>query len=274
MNCAARFPKRIWQTGWPIGSCGSVSAGRNAYPRAAHCIPWTSRRSCSESGSASNSRKTLAPFTVTTRPGAVWAEVYPKLSEGRPGLLGAATSRAEAQVMRLATIYALLDKSAVVRAEHLMAALAVWEYAEQSAKYIFGSALGDPTADAILRALRRAPRGHGSDRDPRIIPAAQRRRGNQPSPQRAGRGRPGAQRVTGGHGRTPAGGLVCPYIDLRQKRSKRGKGRLLALTALIAHPRDGNMGSYLDIAKQAIELLARTIPVATGCNPDAAVSWP
>jgi hypothetical protein len=85
--------------------------------------------------------------------------VYPKLSDGRPGLLGAATSRAEAQVMRLATIYALLDTSAVVRAEHLMAALAVWEYAEQSAKYIFGSALGDPTADAILRALREHPEG-------------------------------------------------------------------------------------------------------------------
>jgi hypothetical protein len=89
----------------------------------------------------------------------IWAQVYPKLSEGRPGLLGAATSRAEAQVMRLATIYALLDRSAVVCAEHLMAALAVWEYAEQSAKYIFGSALGDPTADAILRALREHPEG-------------------------------------------------------------------------------------------------------------------
>jgi hypothetical protein len=89
----------------------------------------------------------------------VWAKVYPRLSDGRPGLLGAATSRAEAQVMRLAAIYALLDMSAVVRAEHLMAALAVWEYAEQSAKYIFGSALGDPAADAILAALREHPEG-------------------------------------------------------------------------------------------------------------------
>ena len=162
----------------------------------------------------------------------VWAEVYPKLSDGRPGLLGAATSRAEAQVMRLATIYALLDKSAVVRAEHLMAALAVWEYAEQSAKYIFGSALGDPTADAILRALREHPEGMDRTAIRELLPAAQRRRGNQPSPQRAGRGRPGAQRVTGGHGRTPAGGLVCPYIDLRQKRSKRGKGQAFGAMAL------------------------------------------
>ena len=36
----------------------------------------------------------------------------------------------------------------------LVAALAVWEYCEASARFIFGSALGDPVADEILRALR------------------------------------------------------------------------------------------------------------------------
>ncbi len=56
--------------------------------------------------------------------------------------------------MRLATIYALLDRSAVICPEHLMAALAVWQYAENSARHIFGSKLGDPTADEILRELR------------------------------------------------------------------------------------------------------------------------
>ncbi|MGA7698186.1 MAG: hypothetical protein WCB27_01145, partial [Thermoguttaceae bacterium] len=89
----------------------------------------------------------------------IWADVYPGLSQGRPGLLGAATSRAEAQVMRLAVIYALLDKSDKVRVEHLRAALAVWQFAEQSARYIFGSRLGDPTADAILQALRENSEG-------------------------------------------------------------------------------------------------------------------
>lgn len=86
----------------------------------------------------------------------VWRQIYPDLSEGKPGLLGAATSRSEAQTMRLATIYALLDQSPVIRVEHLVAGLAVWTYAEQSARYIFGSALGDPIADEILRALRQA----------------------------------------------------------------------------------------------------------------------
>jgi DNA-binding transcriptional ArsR family regulator len=40
-----------------------------------------------------------------------------------------------------------------------MAALAVWEYCEDSGRFIFGTALGDPTADEILRALRRHPEG-------------------------------------------------------------------------------------------------------------------
>lgn len=90
---------------------------------------------------------------------AVWREVYPELSEGKPGLLGAVTSRAEAQVMRLATIYALLDSSPVIRKPHLLAALAVWDYAEASARFIFGDALGNPVADTLLRALRSSPEG-------------------------------------------------------------------------------------------------------------------
>jgi Protein of unknown function (DUF3987) len=85
---------------------------------------------------------------------AIWREVYPELSEGTPGLLGAMTSRAEAHVMRLSAIYALLDESPVVTPAHLQAALALWQYCEDSARFIFGDALGEPLADEILRALR------------------------------------------------------------------------------------------------------------------------
>jgi hypothetical protein len=38
----------------------------------------------------------------------LWRVRYSKLSEGKPGLLGAVTSRAEAQVVRLALLYAVL----------------------------------------------------------------------------------------------------------------------------------------------------------------------
>ena len=90
---------------------------------------------------------------------AIWRKVYPELSEGKPGLPGAVTGRAEAQVLRLSCLYALLDCSGVVRAAHLVAALALWEYCEQSARYIFGAALGHATADEILRVLRTRAEG-------------------------------------------------------------------------------------------------------------------
>lgn len=86
----------------------------------------------------------------------LWAAVYPRLSEGLPGLLGAATSRAEAQVLRLSAVYAVLDCSSVIRVEHLRAALAVWDYCFASARFIFGDATGDPLADRIREALQGA----------------------------------------------------------------------------------------------------------------------
>jgi len=88
-----------------------------------------------------------------------WEAAYAELSEGHPGLLGDVTSRGEAQVLRLALIYALLDSSPVISAEHLTAALGVWRYCYDSCRYIWGTLLGDPTADAILGMLRSTPGG-------------------------------------------------------------------------------------------------------------------
>jgi hypothetical protein len=85
-----------------------------------------------------------------------WAEVYGPLSAGKPGLTGAVLSRAEAQVLRLSVLYALLDSTLVINIKHLKAALAVWNYCETSAKAIFGNRLGDRTADKILDGLRNA----------------------------------------------------------------------------------------------------------------------
>jgi hypothetical protein len=89
----------------------------------------------------------------------LWANVYPELSEGKPGLLGAMIARAEAQVLRLSCLYALLDLSDVVRVEHLQAGLAFWQYCEDSARFIFGESLGDPVADEIKKALDHASDG-------------------------------------------------------------------------------------------------------------------
>jgi len=85
-----------------------------------------------------------------------WEAIYPHLSAEQPGLLGAITARAEAQAIRLALVYTLLDYKDAIDAPHLRAALAVWEYCETSAARIFGKALGDPVADEIMLALRQA----------------------------------------------------------------------------------------------------------------------
>jgi hypothetical protein len=89
----------------------------------------------------------------------MWRATYPALSEGRPGLWGAVTSRAEAQTVRLALLYALLDRDSAIRRVHLEAALAVWNYCDASCRFIFGDSLGDPVADELLAALREAPEG-------------------------------------------------------------------------------------------------------------------
>ncbi|MFI5350906.1 MAG: hypothetical protein ACHQ2Z_15270, partial [Elusimicrobiota bacterium] len=89
----------------------------------------------------------------------LWVKVYEKLSESKPGLYGAATNRGESQVLRLALVYALLDKSETIQKPHLEAALEVWRYAEDSARCVFGDTLGDPLADEALSLLRANPDG-------------------------------------------------------------------------------------------------------------------
>ena len=46
---------------------------------------------------------------MTTDARDVWGATYKALSEGKPGLFGSVIGRAEAQVIRLALIYCLLD---------------------------------------------------------------------------------------------------------------------------------------------------------------------
>lgn len=73
-------------------------------------------------------------------------------------MFGAITARAEAHVLRLSLLYALLEDAPAIQRPHLEAALAVWQYAEDSTRLIFGDAIGDPVADHILNALRRTGR--------------------------------------------------------------------------------------------------------------------
>jgi hypothetical protein len=89
----------------------------------------------------------------------LWRDCYPALSQVRPGLYGAATSRAEAQVLRLSALYAVLDCSPIIRLPHLQAALAVWDYCSASASLFFGTSTGDHITDRILEAINASTAG-------------------------------------------------------------------------------------------------------------------
>jgi ATP phosphoribosyltransferase regulatory subunit HisZ len=100
--------------------------------------------------------KTRQAVSMTTGARKVWESVYPKLSEGHDGLLGSATARAEAQCLRLALLYALLDEQPEIDVAHVLAGIAVWEYCDATARFVFGDAIGDRVADDIRRALLRS----------------------------------------------------------------------------------------------------------------------
>jgi Primase C terminal 2 (PriCT-2)/Protein of unknown function (DUF3987) len=112
---------------------------------------------------AVESAREVGRVIMTDTAARAWEAVYADLSGERPGLLGAVTARAEAQTVRLALIYALLDTQlgrAEIDHHHLLAALALWEYCEQSCEWVWGDSTGDPVADDILAALRsRLPEG-------------------------------------------------------------------------------------------------------------------
>jgi hypothetical protein len=98
--------------------------------------------------------RTVGRMTMTDAAAAGYAALYPGLKARPPGLFGAATRRAPAQVCRLAMLYALLDRRNQIDRNHLAAAVAVWRYCEASARHVIGDITGDPAADAILVALR------------------------------------------------------------------------------------------------------------------------
>ena len=94
----------------------------------------------------------------------LWTTLYPRLEEDIPGMTGAILARGAAQVLRLSLIYSLLDEQEytrsqqAIRVHHLLAGLAVWEYCKNSVFQIFGDAVGDTTADKLLRLIKAAPR--------------------------------------------------------------------------------------------------------------------
>ena len=100
--------------------------------------------------------QTVGEITRAEATRELWRADYSQLSEGKPGMVGSITGRAEAQVMRLSALFAVLDRSKVILPVHHQAAMAVWKYCQDTARWLFGNRTGDKNADKILAALRNA----------------------------------------------------------------------------------------------------------------------
>ncbi len=101
----------------------------------------------------------VGEMTLSDEAWELWDGVYIRLETGRTGFLGKVTQRASPYTLRLACLYALLDCDRQVSVNHLQAALALWQYAEDSARYIFGARTGDKLADRVLDVLQIAEAG-------------------------------------------------------------------------------------------------------------------
>lgn len=83
--------------------------------------------------------KTTHEVTWSDEARSLWLQVYDDLHEGHEGTYGAATQRARTQALRLALLFCLLDSSPTIEERHLKAALEVWRYCDESARFLFSS---------------------------------------------------------------------------------------------------------------------------------------
>lgn len=81
----------------------------------------------------------------------LWKAMYYDFNKGGDSIVDKLIARNDAHTLRLSLLYALLDKSTVIKPCHLEAARAVWDYSEQSLKYIFSAP--DVDSQKILDAL-------------------------------------------------------------------------------------------------------------------------
>lgn len=89
-----------------------------------------------------------------------WCDAYCRLAEQTAdGLVASLCARAEAHVLRLAMLYALVDGDITIGVAHLRSALGLWDYAARSVAWATSAATADPVAEQIHAALAASPDG-------------------------------------------------------------------------------------------------------------------
>jgi hypothetical protein len=109
-----------------------------------------------ELGRAILKASTFGPMSRSVGAGVLWRSVYEELGSAFPVDRAEVVERSKAQVLRLSMLYALLDETTTIQEDHLRAALALWDYCEESARIIFSQEVPDPLADKVLEKLKAA----------------------------------------------------------------------------------------------------------------------
>jgi hypothetical protein len=90
----------------------------------------------------------------------IWDKIYSEFAENDDETIVSATiDRGDVFMLRFQQLYALADHTITINKDHVRAAAALWKYSEASARYLFGSRLGDPKAEKTLDALRKHQEG-------------------------------------------------------------------------------------------------------------------
>jgi hypothetical protein len=114
--------------------------------RRSKLLPFGGEMSGKEFGRLANKTKRalaaaakLNEVGISEKSRTLWNREYFRLTTVDQGAVGQVTGRGDAQVRRLAALYAAIDNSKDVRLHHLNAALEVWRYCSDSALFLFGT---------------------------------------------------------------------------------------------------------------------------------------
>lgn len=108
-------------------------------------------------------------FEFSQNAAELWEEKYLQITDLDEGIMSQILSRGATHTIRLSLIYAVLDCSEKIRQRHLERALAVWLYATDSARYVFGELDESKYSRKILSALKDEPGGLTSTQIHRVF---------------------------------------------------------------------------------------------------------
>jgi hypothetical protein len=103
-------------------------------------------------------------FKRTNQAESLWKELYLKLNDQKHvGFIDGVLVRDTSHLLKLALIYAILDQVDYIDTVHLQAALALCDYSQATARWLFTERTGNKLANTIFWALCRNPEGMTRD---------------------------------------------------------------------------------------------------------------